>query len=757
MKTSLSKHSPGKYIVGIIQNQSELNQYSYADAFSLINEIFNEYQVKVFNADNISDLFYESIDEYDGLVISTNACDDIKIYKELEKNKGDLEAFLNKGKGIFVLFQRKPASLSFLPERYDVSWVERNEPNLLKGTIDISSKGLQPFLLEYPNRIMVQQIINNCSKNPDLRGLYWRYLEPKQVNSYDVLLEDGSYNPPKPLLLSSQIDFQGRIITTSLLLDWQRHIDLFVNCLRYVVEGRPYVAILKRNGMASLEFQYLLDNLKFLKIPFAEYQQDKPDITAIPPIYQTVILDPSWSKEYIIELEKQIAKLFSKKQSFQIVYFDMTSSHTKIAKTVGGDRYYDLLSRRLIAWLYSNFNVTKKLWDGSFLSTSTVLDVLMELYDDPKEIRDLYSAKILEFAETHVKENGSYDNVFGATCELLKVYNLLVGQGDGRFVKAKNWLVKNLEENSRLLPEKVLCILTLKKLDIAESEKFAEGTYLAVLDDLQITSSPLAIERYAEFLLIFGHTNHFSLIVDKFRETQDKETGSWGSVKLNASITRTLLSISEKTRDAVITEKIDKIIFRSIFALKESIKGGFRPNPADERTIRSSDLVLAVLALRDFENQTKFNVDNLINNLRAPSDVWHPVRAEEISVNIRDILMASQFLRNENSRLSSDLELYKNRYQESSELKQDLIFAQNSTLLFLILFLFFLVSTILLIILTIPSDAKLVLQNWSEWLVWIIPSGAFLALIILSYYLGRFKRMPQWVRSFLSFLDSIRK
>ena len=756
MKNKTPKYSPGKYSVGIIQNQSELNQYSYADGYSLISEICSEYQTKVYTADNISDLFRDGIDDFDGLVITTNACDDIKINKELEDNKIKIEAFLDKGKGIFILFQRKPISLSFMPDKYEVIWKERTESNLLEGIITIGSKGLQPFLLEYPNQIDTRIITNNCAKNPDLRGLYWRYLEPKQANSYDLILEDNSYTQPRGLLLSSQADYQGRIIITALMLDWQKHIDLMLNCLKYIVEGKPYVAILKRNGMTSLEFQYLLDNLRFLKVPFAEYPQNAPDINKIPPIYQTVILDPSWSKDHIAELEKQIAKLFSQKQSFQVVYFDTNSSHTKIAKTVGGDRYYDLLSRRLVAWLYSNFNVSKKVWDGSFLSTSTILDVLRELYDNENEIRNLYSTKIMEFIKTHVKENGSYDNVFGATCELLKIYDLFLGKQDERFNKTKKWLTTNLEEDSRLLPEKILCILTLKRLNIPEADAFAKNIYSNVVEDFHTNVSPLAIERYAEFFLVFGYPDHFNIVVEKLNETQDESNGGWGSIKLNATITRTLLNISEKTRDITITENIDRMIFRSIFALKESIKGGFNTDPED-RTIRSSDLALAVLALRDFEKQTKFNVDNLINNLRAPSDVWHPIRAEEISVNIRDILVTSQFLRGENSRLTSELDVYKKHHQETTELKQELQFAQNSTLVFLFLTFLFLLLSVALGIQTIPAEIKLILQNWDQWLVWIIPTGTFLAVLVLAFYLGKFKRMPQWIKSFLNFLNEIRR
>lgn len=756
MKSKTAKYSPGKYSLGIIQNQSELNQYSYADGYSLIGEICSEYQTKVYTADNISELFRDGIDDFDGLVITTNACDDIKINKELEDNKAIIESFLDKGKGIFVLFQRKPTSLAFLPDKYDVIWKERTESNLLEGTITIGSKGLQPFLLEYPNQIDTRTITNYCAKNPDLRGLYWRYVEPKQANSYDLILEDSSYAQPRSLLLSSQADYQGRIIVTALMLDWQKHIDLMRNCLRYIVEGKPYIAILKRNGMTSLEFQYLSDNLRFLKVPFAEYPQNIPNIKKIPPIYQTVILDPSWSKDHIAELEKQIAKLFSQKQSFQVVYFDTNSSHTRIAKTVGGDRYYDLLSRRLVAWLYSNFNVTKKVWDGSFLSTSTILDVLRELYDDKKEIRNLYSTKVMEFVQTHVKENGSYDNVFGATCELLKVYDLFGEKEDERFNKTKNWLITNLEEDSRLLPEKILCILTLKRLSVPDADVFAKKLYSSVIEDVQTNTSPLAIERYAEFFLAFGYPHHFNIIIDKLNETQEDSGGGWGSIKLTAAITRTLLNISEKTRDTVITENIDKMIFRSIFALKESIKGGFNTDP-QERTIRSSDLALAVLVLRDFERQTKFNVDNLINNLRAPSDVWHPIRAEEISVNIRDILVTSQFLRGENSRLTSELDEYKKHYQETTDLRRELQFAQNSTLVFLLLTFLFSLLSITLGIQAIPAEIKLFLQNWDQWLVWIIPTGTFLAVLVLAYYLGKFRRMPQWIKSFLNFLSEIRR
>ena len=254
--------------IALVQNQSEMSHYGYADARPLIEEL--GYNVVLYTAQNIDDLA-SNLQTFDAIIYASNAFNDKTIREEIFTPEfiATFSKFLEEGKGCLILHQlrlaqTKNTTLEFLPSPLkSVQPIER--PKAEKS----SDGELYPTALTktdvcflYPNEIDINQVKTQCLNYRSLRGLYWHYWAQVENSEWDILLYDIDANDiQRSLILSSKEAAPYRIILSSLTLDWQKQTKILQNILTYIIEGKHNTAILKDYKNTSVAFEYCIECL----------------------------------------------------------------------------------------------------------------------------------------------------------------------------------------------------------------------------------------------------------------------------------------------------------------------------------------------------------------------------------------------------------------------------------------------------------------------------------------------------------------
>lgn len=762
---------PTEYKVAVIQNQSELNQYSYADALPFVSRL---YSAQTFTATDIHELFQPHIlFSYDAIILASNACNDQVILDVLNSNVESIEDFLEQGKGLLILFQKKlqKRDINFLPDAIKVYFKDRpNGETVTLGNIKKNTENIDSILLDFPNTINPGQMQIQSSSNPNIDGIYWRYIKAYHPTAYDILLFDSEHEPPRPLLLSVQTDLPHRVVVSAIMLDWQKHNGLFENALRYVIEGRPYIAVVARKGYTPFDFSYMLENLSLHRIPYWVYEQDSLQIEKLPlNVHNTIIIDPAWASD--TDGGNSLEKLpwhDLEEARVRVIYFDTAPNRkTLLVKSIGGDRTVELSARKLIAWLYSSFSRNTGTWDVSFLRTASILQILFALGESKQTIIDQYRDSILNHIKSHDKD-GSYDNVFGATCELLDVYYELLGLGDSQTQKTLEWVKGKIEKQD--LPEQLLAVLVLNRVIGKDAKELVEDLLPRVaryVDDFRATS--LFYSRALDFFLLYGGKRDIRPILYKLKELQNEKTGLWDkNHQRAAAIAFALLAVRDKYRE--FSDIIYPMIFRSVLYFRTYVKE-FESRHQHGHTFKSSELADAILVLHSFESEINFPVDEFVYSLGPSSTTWRPsVQVDEFTTRIRNIISANTRLREENTMLAT---LSEDHSQKLEKIELDLIrtkernetlvrkkaLPENSSLVLLTSTLFLLGYIVFLLFTAnegISQATSTFLRDWADWLVFVIPMVVIIIVVVYIALLDYYDRVPKWIGGLVSLLGKLR-
>jgi len=271
------------YSVALVQNQSEMSHYGYADMRPMLEEF--GYKIKLYTAQNINNLSSDlNRLKFDGIVLATNALND-KTIREIfysESFKSSFTQFIKKGRGCLILHQLRIAQekerLSFLPSELNkILPKERKKgERAIQGNLKLTSIGKKNVCFLYPNIINISEIKKQCITFKGLKGIYWHYWDNVENSDWDVLLYDTDSDGFERALVINSKEFEGyRIVLSSLALDWQKQKKLLQNILIYTIEGRHNTAILKNSKKTITGFEYFIESLNAQKYPFRIYEIDQ--------------------------------------------------------------------------------------------------------------------------------------------------------------------------------------------------------------------------------------------------------------------------------------------------------------------------------------------------------------------------------------------------------------------------------------------------------------------------------------------------
>ena len=597
--------------IALIQNQLEMAHYSYADTRLFIDTFKNKYRidsVELFTAHNIKQLV-ETMNNshFDAIIVSSQAINDAIIRETIysEVFKKELDIFLSRGRGLLVFHQHRLAKnalegknekgvLSFLPERLHVPSAYKTDPDSYKkGNLILTDVGEKSYIMNCPNRIDVTKVKEKCLNNNSISGIYWHCWNDINEGSWDVLIEDNIKGNDFPLVVSSKESTNARVVLSSLTLDWQEQTELFENILAYVLKGTSQIAVVHLEETENINFQYLLDQLRFnKKTPYISYYlRDEKALNE----FERTIVNGFHSIILLTEQSKQ-----SLDQSFITIINDKIEKGLLKMIVIGKDNFNVFGRERDELRIFYNLEIIVRgqipigYVDSSYLSTVDSLRSLSRI-PESKPITKKELQNVLDRIITHTKD-GSYDGVFGATCPLLWLESRYFGKPkESEYTKKTlDWLLSNKDRYG--FEEKAQLFNTMLDEEIFTSKynkKSIEQELKGIIDNLDDDYGSIKEMEMVHLLHSLNYFNDLERIVKAVHSLETKRTkGIWIDVGITASLVielidsrKLFLNYTGDSQDLFIkyqetARRINKMIFIATSAIgkdKIAIENSNRP------------------------------------------------------------------------------------------------------------------------------------------------------------------------------------
>ncbi|MCZ7682435.1 MAG: hypothetical protein M5U28_28050 [Sandaracinaceae bacterium] len=573
--------------IALIQNQSEMAHYGYADARPLLVDL--GYGVELFTADNIDTLAVAlTRSQFDAVVVGSNALNDKTIRAETERDsfRTAFRGWIRKGRGCLCLHQLRlagsSATLGFLPEPLSSLTATVRPPGekSADGILDCGPTASTHTLLLYPHKIDPKSVQRSALGFRSLPGLYWHYWSEVSLAEWEELLVDPrAEGGPRALLLAardpliSERDPRApRVVMSALTLDWQKQRQLLENLLIYVVEGRHNTAVLLDEDNRNTAFDYLIGTLESRRYPFKQYFMGQDPGSLVQhlrsAVHTVLVLGP------FVAFERLPAELAS------LVRERVASGHLKLITTDEEQpvRRFSVAGRERTAFRLlqdAELRVQAELRtgyiDGSFWSTAETLQTLEGL----PEARAKYDGLVvdaLELASAHDRD-GSYDEVFGASCAFLWMRGRFLGVGSRQTVATANWIRARIDKYEAR--EQALAYLTLAQLGLlGEDEREALVGILSGLDPTRLSEIDIVV--YLRAALASEHLAVVPGLVTALSEKRERG-GAWVDLATTATAVATLIEALSRLRSgagtyATLKPTLEKMIFGGIIHIQEALE-----------------------------------------------------------------------------------------------------------------------------------------------------------------------------------------
>lgn len=242
-----------------------------------------------------------------------------------------------------------------------------------------------------------------------------------------------------------------RLVVSTLPIDWQRQMDLFVNVVKFCTEGEPIIKILSQESSGGNDFsrEYLARQLNLFKRPFLFERISSIDEVDLSKCrYETIIFDCSWKDKDVDAFCEENIKLIYNKNIRILHYYNYKSSRNPIYKLTVHSAFQqvDLIEESILIAIEGRTPTAKDKfsYDSSLLSTYEAIKLLQEngIYNE-----DLY-AKIVETGKKRLLTDGSYDAMFVASSNFYAVWKMCDKNAtkDKKFIALQKYIMHELFE-----------------------------------------------------------------------------------------------------------------------------------------------------------------------------------------------------------------------------------------------------------------------------------------------------------------------
>jgi hypothetical protein len=620
------------YSIALVQNQSEMAHYGYADARPLLDG----YDYRLFTGDNVAELpVVLARRQVDAVVLGSNALNDKVILRTL-CNPGfasQLGEFLASGRGLLCLQQiglamRKGPALNLLPEPLGqvVPTVLAREDTALSGRLAVGSGAARHVALTYPQLIDPAEVRAHACSFPSLPGVYWHYWERVDLAEWDQLIVDPSASAERALVLAAKQSAPWRVVISSLPLDWQKHVSLFRNLLTYATEGRHNVATLTDRRVGG-PFDYLRESLVVQRLPFGEYVL--PDDTerlarnVRHGIHSTLLIAPRLHLRDLPDPLQQTVETAVQGGTLRVLDIGPGAYGISGVNVVSRE----LRPRRLLQGteLQVQGELRTGYIDDSFWSHIETLQTLDKLPD-----RTVDYAGLLEPAwaitRNHDRE-GSYDEIFGPTCAYYWFRARYLGVDSAEARQTAGWLrgaLPRYESHERALAY----LMFASHGQLLPEEEGELARIVRALDVTRLSETDLVLYLRAALVL----TGRPELTTDPVTELAlalagRQRNGAWVDLTTTATAANLLLDAraalaGDGARAADVRRQIEDsaqdaiVVILRVLAQSEAAPGS-RPYPWDGK---ASTTVKCLQAWMKFDALQDLPVYDILENLRRSDE-----------------------------------------------------------------------------------------------------------------------------------------
>ena len=582
--------------IALVQNLSELRNYSYADLRADLCAM--GFDVLSFTRENIATLASKLDGGVDCVLFASNSLNDQSIYEYVRTAEFSecFSRYLDRGGASLVLHQNAlgniPNPLPFIDEG-----IERLEKNYASENVTLKKNGR--FFEQYyvfPNKVEISDITECCFKNTAVSGNYWLLMRASKEEWMPVLSDCYSNGV-------IYVNTKRKIIFSSVLLDYQKHLAFLENMLVNLMVDNMSLAILESEEPDSLGFSYFLSSLENNKLYYKKYTPRPDTIAELCSnielgIHSAILVDERTKRE----LGDEIHDIISKYGVKLIEINEQTGARADSFVVHSTDKSVSLLFSKV------ELRIQKELSEGfvsgSFMKTAEVLSRLCE-FEATGLTKAEYTKEsishVLEAMSAHITEDGSYDRTYGATCKALWIFYKFLGASD-RLTRASRAYVKNnltddslremleghyvlsLFEDDRADYLKKSCAQVIFELASGGFARVTEYDFLSVLKLAVLCSDEMTLMR------LFG-----------FIKSNTDARGRFFNSYVTANTISYMIDMYERCESIENKEMIRELLFDMVSYLS---------NISTER-MATEELLCTVCALYKFESVVSFPVSDL--------------------------------------------------------------------------------------------------------------------------------------------------
>lgn len=540
--------------VALVQNQSEMANYSHADCRALLKTL--GYTHSLFTANSIASLDDRLIaGEFDCLLLASNALHDkvIRQFFDSDAGRQAVAQFQRAGGGLVVLMQYKAAYEGYnfdfvLPEAVGLSAKQRPKTeSAVTSKLEALQRESAPPLLSYPNNIELGALQRDSLDHATLPGVYWHWWDADLTSTWNAHLICTTTGEPRPLLISAQEHFGHRAVLSSLPIDWHAHQQLFHNIMLYGCEGRHHAAALMAgNGTREPSLEYLIAKLNARKIGLREYLVDRTTSKQIYDnivngVHNTLLLEPLVELDALFGPEQaDVLRQRVERGSLRTISFKPSSKPWETSVQIRGRRNpaedaYQMLIPRISQELLNGY------LDGSFRSTVSGLQDLEHLpYGLDLGVFPVRAS--LAEAEKHERD-GSYDEVIGATAGFLWLRAKVLGNKHADTLKTVEWLRARLGRVDAR--ERIYALCVLEEVGLCTPEDIEQAK--ATLGQLTaIDASELELLAFLTGAVRFNQEQVMLAVLAEFARRNASRVDLWVDTPTTANLVRLLVDAHGK-------------------------------------------------------------------------------------------------------------------------------------------------------------------------------------------------------------------
>ena len=488
------------YRIALVQNTSEMRSYSFADLRAPLAEM--GFDVVHFTSENIASLDGELVRGIDCVVFASNALHDdaLKSHVYGADFCKAFEKYLETG-AVLVMHQYKLAVMADDAESAPALPFFGKEIKLIKNSreYDAAGESKRGFYsaeqgnayLSFPNRVTPSDVFERAITCPGVPGDYSMILEGKENEWLPIMT-----NAEGRGVIQRAVD--KKIVFSSVMLDYQRHLPLLENILVNLLTCNMSLAVFRERTENNLGFSYFLNHLENRKLYFKHYSSDE--------------------REYMLENIKygvHSGVLVGSGMMERLTDEDLRTIDMAGVKLIklrdrknDGDDFFEVHSVDKTSCL--NFaraerevqeELAKSAKESSFMVRVDLLSALSE-FKDKGLCRGEYTAEtlslVIDNAKCHVDEskNGSYDNTFGATLRALWLFYTFLGAEDEYTKKVYEYVRES--DVSRNAAREKLDKYNMLSLFEADRAQYLRRNCIAVINGIDVA----AINEYDMLILL---------------------------------------------------------------------------------------------------------------------------------------------------------------------------------------------------------------------------------------------------------------